>query len=76
MRPNKDERRDRAARLLKLYPDDEETALVDLLADSLHWCSREGVSFSQALGLAVMHFAAESIVGDSGENEVEANEQT
>lgn len=72
MIPSNEQRSERFAQLLPLYPDDEHTNFVDLLADALHWCSREEINFSQALGLAVMHFAAETMSESSTEDNVES----
>lgn len=54
--------RDRAARLdeiLPLYPEDQHTNVIDLLADLLHWCEMNGVDFEDTLRISRMHFAAE-----------------
>ncbi len=53
---------DRAARLddiLPLYPDDQHTNVIDLLADILHWCELNGVDFEDTLRTARSHFDAE-----------------
>jgi hypothetical protein len=54
--------RDRAARLdeiLPLYPEDQHTNVIDLLADLLHWCELNRVDFEDTLRIARMHFEAE-----------------
>lgn len=38
---------------------DRETALVDLLADLMHWARAENQSFDDALSTARMHFEEE-----------------
>ncbi len=39
---------------------DECDALVDLLADLMHWCDRSGSRFNDALRIARMHYKAET----------------
>jgi hypothetical protein len=55
---------DRCGRFSKVvfeYTDDDtRTSLIDLLADSLHWCESKSIDFEQALLVAREHFAAES----------------
>lgn len=54
--------RDRAARLdeiLPLYPEDQHTNAIDLLADLMHWCATNGVDFEDTLRVARTHFLAE-----------------
>lgn len=39
---------------------DPQTNLVDLLADAMHWCHKNGVSFDEACETARCHYAEES----------------
>jgi len=53
---------DRAKRLHELLafsPDDERTNLIDLLADSMHWCNVRTIDFEDVFRIAQMHFEAE-----------------
>lgn len=53
---------DRARRLdeiLPLYPEDQHTNVIDLLADLMHWCEQNDVSFEDTLRTARTHFEAE-----------------
>ena len=43
------------------YGDDPSTILIDLLADAMHWCRRNGQDFDHALGIAANHFQTEII---------------
>jgi hypothetical protein len=55
-----EERAQRFAGVLPYYPDtDEYTNATDLLADCMHWCQREGVTFEELLRVARSHFTAE-----------------
>jgi hypothetical protein len=38
---------------------DEKHALIDLLADLMHWCDRDGRDFAFELSTARMHYEAE-----------------
>ena len=54
--------KDRAMRLeevLPLYPDDQYTNLIDLLADAMHWCNLNDEDFDDVLRIARLHFEAE-----------------
>ena len=58
---------DRAKRLeeiMPLYPEDQHTNLIDLLADTMHWCNFNDVDFDDVLLTARMHFEAESNESD------------
>jgi hypothetical protein len=46
---------------------DDEDALTDLLCDLMHWGDRNAVSFSVSLGLAQMHYEAETSYPDEAE---------
>ena len=39
--------------------DDDDTVLVDLLADLMHWAAGRNISFPEALGTAEMHYQNE-----------------
>jgi hypothetical protein len=39
---------------------EDDTALIDLLCDLMHWCDRNDGDFEQALQLARMHYEAET----------------
>lgn len=39
---------------------EDDTALVDLLCDLMHWCDRNAVDFEQCLQLARLHYEAET----------------
>lgn len=54
------QRIDRAGEALSQYFDDDETALIDLLSDLLHWSASTGEDFDKALRMARMHFEAEA----------------
>lgn len=60
MKTDNAQRIDRAENALDLYFDDDETALIDLLADLLHWSASMGQDFDRALHSARMHFGAEA----------------
>ncbi len=49
----------RFAEILPLYPEDERTNLIDLLADAMHWCNLSETDFADILRVARMHFEAE-----------------
>jgi hypothetical protein len=50
----------RFAEVLPYYPHtDDYTNATDLLADCIHWCKREGVSFEDLLTVARDHFTTE-----------------
>lgn len=51
----------RAERLagILLYPEDEHSNVVDLLADLLHWCEANGVDFEDTLRISRTHFESE-----------------
>jgi hypothetical protein len=55
--------RDRAARcrdaLIGYAEDGLFTALIDLLADAMHWCDESGEDFHYALCVAGKHYLAE-----------------
>jgi hypothetical protein len=54
-------RAQRAARSISRYGDDiDESNLIDLLADAMHWCMQYGHDFEYCLRLAREHFDAES----------------
>jgi hypothetical protein len=52
---------ERVARAIRSYGDDgdDETKLIDLLADARHWCDQNGLSFAKLDRLAYMHYVAE-----------------
>lgn len=52
---------ERVARTIRSYGDDgdDETKLIDLLADARHWCDQNGLSFAKLDRLAYMHYVAE-----------------
>lgn len=52
-------RAERFADILPLYPEDEHTNVIDLLADLLHWCEANGVDFEDTLRISRMHFDSE-----------------
>lgn len=52
-------RAERFAGTLSLYPEDEHSNVVDLLADLLHWCREKGVDFEDTLRVARTHFESE-----------------
>ncbi len=44
------------------YSDDNSfISLIDLLADTMHWCRSNGTDFPQALDIAERHFQTETI---------------
>lgn len=45
--------------ILPLYPEDERTNLIDLLADAMHWCNLNDEDFDDVLRIARLHFEAE-----------------
>jgi hypothetical protein len=49
----------RAGDYIEDYTEDRHTALVDLLADSMHFADRHGLQFSNALMRATDHYEAE-----------------
>jgi hypothetical protein len=59
-------RADRVKRLLEHYADlaggigePNETLLIELLADAMHFARRERIDFNEVLHMAEMHFEAE-----------------
>ena len=53
-------RAERFAGVLPYYPDTEDYAnATNLLADCMHWCRREGISFEEMLRVACDHFRIE-----------------
>lgn len=54
-----EDRATRFAMILPLYPEDERTNLIDLLADAMHWCNHSHMDFDDVLRVARMHFEAE-----------------
>ena len=53
-------RANRLDNILPLYPDDQHANLIDLLADTMHWCNFNDVDFDDVLRTVRMHFEAES----------------
>lgn len=53
-------------RFQRLTGVDDEEALTDLLCDLMHWGDRNGASFAASLGLAQMHYEAETADEDEG----------
>lgn len=43
-----------------------ETVLVDLLADLMHYCTTNGISFEESARTALMHYDAELVDGEDG----------
>lgn len=67
-------RSDRAATALHPYLEEngtyDETALTDLLSDLMHWADRNGVTFTECLERAQMHYEAETTPEDD-DDEIE-----
>lgn len=59
-----DARADWAATALQCFQEEtgseDDTALIDLLCDLMHWCDRNDGDFDQSLQLARMHYDAET----------------
>ena len=54
-----EDRAKRFAEILHLYPEDERTNVIDLLADAMHWCNLSETDFADVFRVARMHFEAE-----------------
>jgi len=73
------QRADRCEQAITAYSgDDAGTNLVDFLADAMHLCHVQGLSFRDALDTAVMHFEAEMTGDDIPDdlNQEATNERT
>lgn len=57
------QRAHRAERALSRYTDDDDpvAGLIDLLADAMHWCRREGRAFDALLATATGHYQTETL---------------
>ncbi len=60
-----DKRAERGGFLIDQYQrrtnyDEHKTVLVDLLADMMHWCDRNNVSFDESVDTAEFHYTAET----------------
>lgn len=55
-------RAERISQAIRSYSeeDDDETNLIDLLADARHWCDQNGLSFAELDRLAYIHYLAET----------------